>query len=61
MSGELFHTQRVIIFTGAGGERHFDVTVDMRKIAEAQAVRAMRNRSHISVVAGGAVKVEYIP
>jgi hypothetical protein len=56
----LNQTQRVVLYDRAGKEQHFDVSINFQKIAQAQAERAMRNRSHRSVVAGGAVKVEHI-
>lgn len=58
---ELFISRHVILFDKTGKAEHFDVTCDFRKIAEELQSRAMRNRSHISVVAGGAVIVEHLP
>jgi len=43
-----------------GDPIHFYVTVDFEKIALAIGPNAERNRSHVAVVAGGAVKVEHI-
>lgn len=53
-------TQRVVLYSRDGQAQHFDVSVDLQKIAQAQAERAMRNRSHRSIVSGGAVKVEHV-
>lgn len=52
-------TQRVVLHRN-GDPIHFDVTVDFGKVAEAMGANAERNRSHIAVVAGGAVKVEHV-
>jgi hypothetical protein len=54
-------SRRVILFDAEGKGQHFDVTVNLEDIAKEQAKRAMYNRSHVSVVAGGAVRVEYLP
>lgn len=54
-------TRRVVLYNRDGQAQHFDVSVDLQEIAQAQAERAMRNRSRISVVSGGAVKVQYVP
>lgn len=54
-------TQRVVLYNRDGQAQHFDVSVDLQKIAQAQAERAMRNRSQKSVVSGGAVRVQFIP
>lgn len=57
----LNQTQRVVLYDRDGKEQHFDVSINFQKIAQTCAQRAMRNKSHRSVVAGGAVKVEHIP
>jgi hypothetical protein len=52
-------TQRVVLHRN-GDPIHFDVTVDFGRVAEELGAKAEFNRSHIAVVAGGAVKVEHI-
>jgi hypothetical protein len=52
-------TQRIVLHRN-GDPIHFDVTVDLQRVAEEIGGKAEFNRSHIAVVAGGAVKVEHI-
>lgn len=52
-------TRRIVLHRN-GDPIHFDVTVDFLGIAMELASKAEFNRSHVAVVAGGAVKVEYV-
>jgi hypothetical protein len=52
-------TRRVILHRN-GDPIHFDVTVDLEKIAETIGPKAEKNRSHVSKECGGAVTVEHI-
>jgi hypothetical protein len=44
-----------------GEQIHFDVTVNLQAIVQDLGRRAERNRSHVTIVAGGGVRVEHIP
>jgi hypothetical protein len=44
-----------------GDPIHFDVTVNLQAIVQDLGRRAERNRSHVTMVAGGGVRVEHIP
>jgi hypothetical protein len=52
-------TRRVVLHRN-GDPIHFDVTVDFERIACELGYKAEQNRSYAAVVAGGAVKVEYV-
>jgi hypothetical protein len=60
MSNQHQVTQHIVLHRN-GDPIHFDVTVNFQRIAEELGGKAERNRSHIAVVAGGQVKVEYLP
>jgi len=53
-------TQRVVLRDSDGKALHFDVSVDFVAIATELQNRARGNRSYRAVVAGGAVRVEYV-
>jgi hypothetical protein len=44
-----------------GDPIHFDITVNLQGIVQDLGGRAERNRSHVTKVAGGHVRVEHIP
>ena len=52
-------TRRVVLYRN-GVALHFDVSVDLQKVAETIGAKAERNKSHIAKECGGAVKVDYI-
>lgn len=59
MPNEKVITQRIVLHRN-GDPIHFDVTVDLARIALAIGDKAMRNSSRKSSVCMGAVKVEHV-
>lgn len=59
MPNEKVITQRIVLHRN-GDPIHFDVTVDLQKVALAIGRKAERNSSHRSAACQGAVKVEHV-